>query len=241
MPRGVIAFGATREQAESAVRAEAPGHRILRSSEVSLNGLPIPPEFTGERIWAVVVEHADPATEAELEQHQDPEATVAAEVRRQLVGLAVAPEALSAGTTETFTCPNCRGQARAKLPPKHQAKPFEHAQCNGCGSRFDRHAGGSVWRARAKQDHACLFCDGRADSQEHLIPAWIGRRLGVKEFSPGRRCVRPGRACPSHSADIDGQLPRQDRLRPVQPSLRPPRRGSSATVASNGAGTEFVS
>lgn len=42
----------------------------------------------------------------------------------------------------------------------------------------------------------CVFCDARADSREHAVPKWIGRRLGIKEFLPGGGLGRAPRKQP---------------------------------------------
>lgn len=31
----------------------------------------------------------------------------------------------------------------------------------------------------------CVFCGARANSREHAIPAWMSKRLGIKEYLPG--------------------------------------------------------
>jgi hypothetical protein len=42
---------------------------------------------------------------------------------------------------------------------------------------------------------SCIFCGGRADSREHAIPAWMSKRLGIKEQIQGRSV---GMAPPRH-------------------------------------------
>jgi hypothetical protein len=38
----------------------------------------------------------------------------------------------------------------------------------------------------------CVFCGDRANSREHAIPAWISKRLGIKEFLPAEPAIRRG-------------------------------------------------
>ena len=38
--------------------------------------------------------------------------------------------------------------------------------------------------AHPKQYPRCVFCGARANSREHAVPAWIARRLGIREFLP---------------------------------------------------------
>jgi DNA-directed RNA polymerase subunit RPC12/RpoP len=123
LARGVLAMGQTKEEAEQQVRAGAPQMRILRSRPISLAGLP-PLRTSGplDDPWVVVVEHQDPAEEAKLLQHEDPEAEVERSCRELYLNLATDPDALVTSVYEAFDCPACSTRIEVKLRPPRDVR-----------------------------------------------------------------------------------------------------------------------
>jgi hypothetical protein len=185
MPRGVMAIADTRDEAERQVLNEASQLRVLRSREIDLSGLP--PLLSGPlaRHWVVVVEHADPEEESELPQHDDPETRCERETRQMYLKLAINPELLVSGVIEEFACPACDHKIRVELRAPREARYPEHATCPECQTHLKRAKGGLTWdtvESTPKAYPRCIFCGAPANSREHVIPAWISKRLGVRDF-----------------------------------------------------------
>src|SRR5215211_4408947 len=185
MARGVFTLGETQDEAERQVREAAPQMRILRSRRISLPGLPpLPVGGPLENPWVVVVEHADPAEEAKLPQDEDPEGEVERSTRELYLNLATDPQALVTGVQEGFDCPACRARIEVHLPPPRQVRFENHTRCPECDALLVRPKGRLTWEApqlQRKPPPVCVFCGGKANSMEHAIPAWISKRLGIKE------------------------------------------------------------
>jgi hypothetical protein len=185
MARGLFALGETQEDAERRVRDAVPQMRILRSRRISLAGLPpLPTSGPLENPWVVVVEHTDPAEEAKLPQDEDPEGEVERSTRELYLNLATDPQALVTGVHEGFDCPACSARIEVHLPPPRQIRFEDHTRCPECDALLVRPKGRLTWEApqlRRKPVPVCAFCGDKADSMEHAIPAWISKRLGIKE------------------------------------------------------------
>ena len=188
MGRGVFATGATKEDAEQQVRQAAPQMRILRSRPISVAGLPpLPTRGALDNPWVVVVEHEDPAEEAKLPQHDDPEAEVERSTRELYLNLATDPAALVTGVREGFDCPGCGTRIEVELPPPRDVRFENHTTCPACEAFLVRPKDELPWRVagrRAAPAPECAFCDARADSQEHVIPEWLSKRLSINAEIP---------------------------------------------------------
>ncbi|HZC13175.1 MAG TPA: hypothetical protein VE270_04055 [Thermoleophilaceae bacterium] len=188
MGRGVFATGATKEDAEQQVRQAAPQMRILRSRPISVAGLPpLPTRGALDNPWVVVVEHEDPAEEAKLPQHDDPEAEVERSTRELYLNLATDPAALVTGVREGFDCPGCGTRIEVELPPPRDVRFENHTTCPACEAFLVRPKDELPWRVAGRRADAapeCAFCDARADSQEHVIPEWLSKRLSINAEIP---------------------------------------------------------
>jgi hypothetical protein len=105
MPRGVHATGETQEEAERQALDGHPHMRGLRSREMDLSDFTPRAGLIVGRHWAVVVEDEDPQKEAQLEQHDDPEAHCERETRELFAALASNPQSLVVGSIEECVCP----------------------------------------------------------------------------------------------------------------------------------------
>lgn len=185
MARGVMATGETRAEAEEQVRREAPHMKILRSRQIDLSGLPPVGGKPLPKHWVVVVEHPDPAREAELPQHADPEEQVERELRLLYLSMVTDPDLVVSGVIEEFSCPVCDAPVRLEFPAPREKKPRSRAACPSCRSPLFRADPNTMWAPappRAKTDRRCVFCTNKADSYEHAIPAWISKQLGIKSY-----------------------------------------------------------
>jgi hypothetical protein len=185
MPRGVAAVAETREEAESQVLADAPNMRVLRSREIDLTGLPPLPTGPIPQHWVVVVEHPNPDEEAKLPQHEDPETHCERELRLLYLKLAVDPDLLVTGEIEKFACPACGDPIRLEMPPAGERRARLGAACSSCRAPLKRSSESDPWAVVAQAPRSarpCVFCHAKADSYEHVIPEWISRRLGVRDF-----------------------------------------------------------
>lgn len=199
MPFAVNAVALTKEDAERQVLAEAPALRVLRCRRIDFAGLP--PLSTGPRPvhWVVLVEHTDPDEDARRSVHDDPETACEREVRQLYLKMALDPQMLVTGVIERFACPACETEISFELPAPRETRYPIQRQCESCRAILERDRSGP-WRLRvsaAKRSPDCIFCGAKADSKEHLIPAWISKRLGIKDFLSER------------DAFIAGGLPRR--------------------------------
>jgi len=172
-------------RAEEQVRKEAPEIRILRSRELDLSGLPPLAGGALSRHWVVVVEHPDPAQEAKLVQHDDPEDHCERSTRQMYLAMSTDPDLLVTGVVEQFTCPACGDEIRIDLPAPRQRRDPGHSDCPECGTHLSRKQTGHGWQVfdpPAKTPVACIFCGAKADSMEHVVPGWISRQLGIKKY-----------------------------------------------------------
>jgi hypothetical protein len=182
MARGVAVIAETQDEAEDQILDGYPDIRVLGSREINLDGLPGKP---WPKHWAVVVEHRDPEREAELQQHEDPEEETERSVRQDYLAISLDPELLVVGSIEQFNCPACEEEIRIELPAPRERKDSGHADCPECGKhlcRAESPSGWKVFRPPVKAVPKCIFCGAKANSREHVIPAWIAKRLGVKEY-----------------------------------------------------------
>lgn len=193
MARGVAVIAETQDEAEDQILDGYPDIRVLGSREINLDGLPGKP---WPKHWAVVVEHRDPEREAELQQHEDPEEEAERSVRQDYLAISLDPELLVVGSIEQFNCPACEEEIRIELPAPRERKDSGHADCPECGKhlcRAESPSGWKVFRPPVKAVPKCIFCGAKANSREHVIPAWIAKRLGVKEYlAPGDTVVAGG-------------------------------------------------
>jgi len=185
MPRGVLTVADTQEEAEQQVLAEAPRIQILRSREIDFAGLPPLRAGPLAKHWVVVVQHPDPEEEARLRQDDDPEDQCERQIRLLYLRMTVDPDVLVSGVIERFPCPACGEPIHLKLPAPRERRARTGAACPSCRTPLARQHGDSVWevaRRNLQREPTCVFCDAKADSYEHVIPAWISRRLGIKTF-----------------------------------------------------------
>jgi hypothetical protein len=184
MPFAVNAVAPTQEAAERQVLDDAPALRVLRCRRIDFAGLP--PLSSGPRPehWVVLVEHSDPVEDAKRSVHADPETACEREVRQLYLKMALDPQMLVTGVIETFACPACEVEITFELPAPRETRYPIHRQCGSCRALLERERSGP-WRLRgpaAKRSPDCVFCGAKANSKEHLIPAWISKRLGIKDF-----------------------------------------------------------
>jgi predicted RNA-binding Zn-ribbon protein involved in translation (DUF1610 family) len=184
MARGAMAIAETREEAEQQFLKGASQLRVLRSREIDLSGLP--PLAGGlPKHWVVVVEHSDPEEEAKLEQHEDPEEHCERATRQMYLSIATDPDLLVTGVIEQFTCPACGEEIQIELPAPRQRRDPGHSDCPECGTHLARSHTGDGWEVfdpPPKTPVACIFCEAKADSMEHVIPGWISRQLGIRKY-----------------------------------------------------------
>lgn len=112
--------------------------------------------------------------------------------------IAIDPQLVVAGVIEEFDCPICGDYVRVELPAPHETSDQEYVSCPSCRGHLIRSKGELLWRAAPPKrgPQACLFCDAPANSKEHVIPEWISKRLGVKDFLYPDRAVSPAHVRP---------------------------------------------
>jgi hypothetical protein len=185
MPRGVLTVADTQEEAEQQVLADAPHIQLLRSRQVDFTGLPPLRSGPLPKHWVVVVQHPDPDEEAKLRQHDDPEDHCERETRLLYLRMAVDPDLLVSDVIEEFPCPACGDATRLELPAPREGRERTGAACPNCRVPLTPAHGEAVWRVappKPRREPTCVFCEAKADSYEHVIPAWVSKRLGVKTF-----------------------------------------------------------
>lgn len=176
----------TQAAAEQKICDEAPEMQILRSREIDLTGLPPGSSDPRMKHWAVVVEHRDPLEEAKLIQHEDPEKHCERETRLAYLKLAIDPTLLTTGeATDRFPCPACGKTIEFNIRIRGDAaKTPQNRQCPFCKALLTRTMR-AAWEEippMEKPPQPCIFCGVVDNSREHAIPAWIAKRLGVKDF-----------------------------------------------------------
>lgn len=198
MARGVWATAETRAQAEAQIDVSRHEVRIIGCREIDLSGLPPLRSGPLPTHWVVVVEDLSPELEAERLQQEDPEGECEREVRLMYLKMATDPELLVSGTWEKFDCPACGEAISFEGPaPREREKPDPgHRDCPNCGTHLSRTGSNGDWEvfvAPRKLEKRCIFCGARADSMEHVIPAWISKRLEIKGQVEPRRAMQIGR------------------------------------------------
>ena len=72
-----------------------------------------------------------------------------------------------------------------QLAPREMKKPDPgHRDCSKCGTHLSRSNPSGRWQVFVppiKPAKTCILCGARANSMEHVIPAWISKQLGIKE------------------------------------------------------------
>jgi len=198
MGRGVWVIAGSRAEAEAQVDVAKYKVRIVRCRELDLSGLPplasgpLPPH------WVVAVEDLGRELEAERPQQVDPEGECERSVRLMYLQMATDPELLVSGTREEFTCPACDRMIRFDGPaPRETKKPDHgHRDCPRCGVNLTLGGSDGRWQVfvpPAKPEKKCIFCGAPADSMEHVIPAWISKRLGIKGTIEPQNALQIGR------------------------------------------------
>lgn len=119
------------------------------------------------------------------------------------LAMATDPEILVTGQREGFDCPACEEKIWFDLPAPREKADSGHRDCPECGIHLTLSKSGDGWEVfvpPTKPEKKCIFCGARADSMEHVIPAWISKQLGIKE-----------------RIDMDGsiQIGRQVRRQPI--------------------------
>jgi hypothetical protein len=194
MARGVWTTGAGRAEAEASVDAERYRVRIVGCREIDLSGLPELRSDPLPRHWVVVVEDLTPELEAERPQHSDPEAEAERAVRLNYLSLAIDPDLLVTGEIEGFPCPGCGERVEIKLAPRREKAHPGHFSCPHCRAHL-RLGDSGRWEVAPpgpRRDGGCIFCDAGADSQEHVIPEWISKRLGIRDIISMEGSIQSG-------------------------------------------------
>lgn len=120
-------------------------------------------------------------------------------VRLMYLQMATDSELLVTGTREGFDCPACEEPISFDGPaPREQKKPDSgHRDCPKCGTHLTFHRPDGRWKVfvpPAKPEKRCIFCGAPANSMEHVIPAWISKRLGITGQIEPRNAMQIGRA-----------------------------------------------
>jgi hypothetical protein len=184
MPFAVNAVAPTREEAERQVLDEAPALRVVRCRRVDFTGIPPLSSGPWPIHWVVLVEHTDAAEDARRPTEGDPEVACEREVRQMYLKVAIDPQMLVESVIEQFACPACEAQISFELPPSRETRYPIRRQCEKCRRPLKRRRDRAWERAAPApmRSRDCIFCGAEADSMEHLIPAWISKRLGIKDF-----------------------------------------------------------
>jgi hypothetical protein len=203
MARGVSVIAKTKAEAEAKVDEAQYQVRIVKCREIDLSGLPPLASGPIPLHWVVVIEDLTPELAAERPQVENPEVECERSVRQMYLAMATNPDLLVTGQREGFDCPSCGKEIWFDLPSPAEHKESGHRDCPECGVHLTRSAANGKWEIfvpPAKVEKKCIFCGDRADSMEHVIPAWISKQLGIREM-----------------IDMDGaiQLGRQARRQPI--------------------------
>ncbi len=197
MYRGIWITGESLEEARDQLLDETSEIRIVSAREIDLSGLPELRSGPLPRHWVFVYEHEDPDVEARLPHHEDPEGECERGVRQMYLSMAIKPDLLLTGQREGFTCPACEANVWFDLPPPREHVDSNHRDCPECGTHLHRDNSGdgrwTVFIPPSKPEKLCIFCGARADSMEHVIPAWISKRLGIKEIIEMDGSIQIGR------------------------------------------------
>jgi hypothetical protein len=172
--------------------------RIVKCREIDLSGLPPLASGPIPRHWVVVIEDSTPELEAERPQQDNPEEECERQVRQMYLAMATDPELLSTGIREGFDCPSCEEKIWFELPaPRDRKKPDSgHRDCPKCGTHLSRNDNDGRWQVFVPPDKPgkiCIFCGDRANSMEHVIPAWISKQLGIRETIEMEGSIQIGR------------------------------------------------
>jgi hypothetical protein len=198
MKRGVSVVAESRSEAEAKVDEAQYKVRTVSCRELDLSGLPPLESGPLPRHWIVVVEDLTAELVAERPQQDDPEEECERGVRLMYLEMATDPELLVSGTREGFDCPACSDPISFDGPaPRERKKPDSgHRDCPKCGTHLIRERPVDRWQVfvpPTKVEKKCMFCRARADSMEHVIPAWIAKRLEISEQIEPRRALQIGR------------------------------------------------
>jgi hypothetical protein len=197
MARGGSVIAASKEEAEARIDEEQYEVRIVKCRKADLSGLPPLPSGPLPQHWIVVVEDATPELAAERPQHQDPEEECERSIRQMYLTMATDPDLLVTGRREGFDCPACREKIWFNLPAPREKADSGHRDCPKCGTHLTRSTSDGRWEVfvpPAKPEKQCIFCGVRANSMEHVIPAWISKRLGIKEMIEMDGSIQIGRS-----------------------------------------------
>ncbi|HEX5990135.1 MAG TPA: hypothetical protein VFY75_07980 [Solirubrobacterales bacterium] len=199
MARGMWVTAETRTEAEEQIDVTKHEVRIVACRKIDLSGLPPLKSGPLPTHWVVVIEDLYAELEARRPQQDDPEGECEREVRLMYLKMATDPELLVAGTWEQLDCPACGESVSFEGPaPRERKKPDPgHRDCPECGIHLSRTGSNGEWEvfvAPRKPDKTCIFCGARADSMEHVIPAWIAKRLDIRGQVEPRRTMQIGRA-----------------------------------------------
>lgn len=198
MGRGVSVVADSRSEAEAKVDEAQYEVRIVSCRELDLSGLPPLESGPLPRHWIVVVEDRTAELAAQRPQQEDPEEECERGVRLMYLQMATDPELLVSGTQEGFDCPAC-GEAIAfdGPAPRERKKPDSgHRDCPKCGTHLNLAAPKDRWQVFVppiKPEKKCIFCGARADSMEHVIPAWIAKQLAISGQIDPSRAMQIGR------------------------------------------------
>jgi hypothetical protein len=80
-----------------------------------------------------------------------------------------------------------------ELPAPRDVRFENHTPCPVCGVLLLRPKDELSWRVAKRgsgQAAKCAFCDGPGDSQEHVIPEWVSKRLGIDAEIPAEVAFR---------------------------------------------------
>jgi hypothetical protein len=107
--------------------------------------------------------------------------------RELYLNLATDPDALVTGVQEAFDCPACTTRIEVKLPPPREVRFENHTTCPACEVFLVRPKDELPWRVAGRgtgPTAECAFCDEPGDSDEHVIPKWLSKRLSIKAEIP---------------------------------------------------------
>jgi hypothetical protein len=199
MARGVSVISESQAEAEAQVDEVQYKVRILRCRKIDLSGLPPLGSGPLPTHWVVVVEDLSPELEAERPQQDAPEEECERGIRLMYLQMATDPDLLVTGTQEGFDCPACGEMISFDGPPPRERKKPDsgHRDCPKCGTHLTFDGPNDRWQVfvpPTKPEKRCIFCGARADSMEHVIPAWIAKQLAIKGKIEPRNAMQIGRA-----------------------------------------------